>query len=45
MAAEVERAMNEVAGGLRPPGPGDRVFKDECMYSFDTPVISIYNYN
>lgn len=23
---------------IRVPGPGDRVFKDECVLSFDSPV-------
>ena len=23
---------------LRPPGAGDKVFKDECCYTFDTPL-------
>ena len=24
---------------IKVPGPGDKVFKDECFYSFDNPVL------
>ena len=25
-------------GRVRSPGPADKVYKDECFYSFDSPV-------
>ena len=30
-------AVRAGMAGLSPPGHYDRVYKDECMYSFDTP--------
>ena len=30
--------IKENLGRIKVPGPGDKVFKDECFYSFDNPV-------
>lgn len=40
MAPLDEAVLDRVRAGMRglqPPGHHDKVFKDECMYSFDTP--------
>lgn len=29
------------ANSVKIPGPGDKIFKDECVYSFDTPVSEV----
>ena len=34
------QAIQECAATARIPGHGDQVFKDECMFSFDTPLSS-----
>lgn len=43
--------MNNIAELLKPhssniniPGAKNKVYKDECVYSFDTPVIFIFFY-
>lgn len=48
-AAEVSvwvvAAMEELRqhfGSIRVPQGGDKVYKDECMFSFDTPVSQIF---
>ena len=30
--------IKENLSRIKVPGPGDKVFKDECFYSFDSPV-------
>lgn len=40
MTAVPEEVLDKVRAGMRglqPPGHYDKVYKDECMYSFDTP--------
>ena len=40
MARVDEAVLDRVRAGmrgLRPPGHHDKVYKEECMYSFDTP--------
>ncbi|GCC41985.1 hypothetical protein chiPu_0025564, partial [Chiloscyllium punctatum] len=36
--AEHGDLLLSVLSGVRVPRPGDRVHKDECAFSFDTPV-------
>ncbi len=40
MSGVPEEVLDKVRGGMRglhPPGHYEKVYKDECMYSFDTP--------
>ena len=30
------------SSSIRVPGGGDKVFKDECIYCFDSPVRKVY---
>jgi hypothetical protein len=32
--------LQSLAGASRIPGPHDKVYKDECFFSFDSPVIA-----
>ena len=41
--SEMELIKNNL-DRIKVPGPGDKVFKDECFYSFDTPVIIYHVY-
>ena len=41
MASNVEELLKPHFQSVRIPQHGDKVFKDECAFSFDTPVISI----
>ena len=38
LSPEVLGLVNEGLPRVRIPGPTDRVYKDECIYTFDTPV-------
>ena len=35
---EIMTAFEGLAGSSRIPGPHDKVYKDECFFSFDNPV-------
>lgn len=38
MDVEAMKILQDGLHRVRTPGAGDRVWKDECVYSFDTPV-------
>jgi hypothetical protein len=38
MKPEVLKLIDESLHRLKAPAPTDKVYKDECMFSFDTPV-------
>lgn len=40
MALNVEDMLKPHFQSIRIPQSGDKVFKDECAFSFDTPVMS-----
>ena len=35
--------LQSLAGASRIPGPHDKVYKDECLFSFDNPVSHFLN--
>jgi len=35
---EAQRILQDALPKIRVPHAGDRVYKDECVFSFDTPV-------
>ena len=44
MASDIQDLLQPHLRSIRVPNAGDKVFKDECAFSFDTPVIIESNY-
>jgi hypothetical protein len=41
MTDSIEQFAQSFQENVRLPGPQNKVYKDECIYSFDTPVSTI----